>query len=52
MVGSLFSNEDFVIACKSMTCHSLTIPLLEHILIRCPMAIGCDVSMGGREALT
>ena len=52
MVGSLVSNEKFMIAYKLRTYRGLKIPLLEHIVIGYSRAIYCIVGMGGRDVLT
>ena len=52
MVGSLVSNKDFVIACRSRTYRGLKISLLEYVVIGCPRAIGCVMGIDIGDVLT
>ena len=51
MVGSMVSDEDVVMVCRSRICRGLKTPLLDHVVIGYPGAIGCVVGMGSGEAL-
>ena len=47
MVGSVVFDEDVVMVCRSRIFHGLKTPLLDHVVIGCPGAIGCVVGMSG-----
>ena len=47
MVGSVVSNEDVVMVCRSRICRGLKTPLLDRVVIGCLGAIGCVVGIGG-----
>ena len=51
MVGSMVSDENVVMVCRSRICCGLKTPLLDHVIIGCPGAIGCAVGMGSGGAL-
>ena len=50
MVGSMVSDEDVVMVCRSRICRDLKISLLERVVIGCPRAIEGVVGMGGGGA--